>query len=134
MGEQNMKTNQIVEKNTTRVKYHEINLEPLYKYGVQFNDEDLLNTILSLYEKIEYRLLYVASPDIDVVYLDKEFWNYADKCFEKKEDNEDTEEEDIVLSCAKRFAEENGFEMIIKLYDGYEEAVAAVKKKDVDEE
>ena len=116
------------------IKKVEINLEPLYKYGVQFNDEDLLNTILSLYEKIEYRLLYVASPDIDVVYLDKEFWNYADKCFEKKEDNEDTGEDDIILNCAMRFAEEKGFEMVVQLFDGYEEAVAIVRKKEVDEE
>jgi len=105
------------------IKKVEINLEPLYKYGVQFKVEDLLNTILSNYEEIEYRLLYAASPDIDVKYYSDEFKEYVE------EHRSDVYED--ILELAAEYAEKKQYEAIVWLFDGYEEAVAAIKEKEV---
>ena len=108
------------------IKKVEINLEPLYRYGVKLASERLLELILSQYE-VDYKILFAASKDIDVKYYDYEFKEYVDKCLEKKED---TGEEDIKLNCAMQYAEEKCFETVVQLFDGYEEAVAIVRRKE----
>ena len=104
------------------IKKVEINLEPLYRYGVKLASERLLELILSQYE-VDYKILYAASPDIDVKYYDYEFKDYA---------MEYPDDADLV-EIAMKYAEKNGYEAVVWLFDGYEEAVAIVRPRDGDE-
>jgi len=107
-------------ENATGVEHVEINLEPLYEYGVDFKSEDMLEMILQKYEAIEYKLLCTASPDFGVIYHDSNFEEFVENC---PDDDADIEQ------CALKYAELQGYEKVIELYDGYEQAYAMVKEK-----
>ncbi|MCI4409737.1 MAG: hypothetical protein JHC26_11650, partial [Thermofilum sp.] len=79
-----------------------------------------LETILQKYEAIEYRILFATSPDIDVIYYDSVFKEYV---MEYPDDNIDIDE------LAVKYAKEKGFEKVVVLFDGYEQAVAIVREK-----
>jgi len=104
-----------------KIQLVEIDLEPLYEYGIQKTSEELLETILRQYEAIDYVLLYSASPDIDVIFHSKEFKEYVEKC---------VEEDKSLEECALEYAGKHGYEKLVKLFDGYEEAVAVIRNKD----
>ncbi|MCI4409576.1 MAG: hypothetical protein JHC26_10830 [Thermofilum sp.] len=96
-----------------------IDLDPLYEYGVNYKSEDLLKMILDQYEAIEYKLLFSASPDIDVKYFDSDFRDYV---MEYPDDID-------IVDLAVKYAETHGYEKVVVLDDGYEEAIAVVKER-----
>jgi len=107
-----------------QVRLVKIDLDELYGYGVKLASEDFLKLILDQYEAIEYKLLFSASPDIDVIYHDSSFKDYAT---EYPDDDAD------LVEIAMKYAEKNGYEAVVWLFDGYEEAVAIVRPRDGDE-
>ncbi|MCI4408090.1 MAG: hypothetical protein JHC26_03275 [Thermofilum sp.] len=107
----------------SKPEFVEINLEPLYQYGTQQASEKMLEAILNQYEALEYVVLYSASPDIDVIYHSEEFREYVDSCAEDKDLDFDLD------ACALEYAEKHGYEKVVKLFDGYECAVAVVRER-----
>lgn len=103
-----------------KVQLVKIDLEDLYSYGVKTASEKFLELILNQYEALEYVILFAASPDIDVVYYDRGFKEFVEeKCPSDKD----------IVECALSYAEQNGYEAVVWLFDGYEEAVAVIRKK-----
>jgi len=98
-----------------------IDLGQLYKYGVKLASERLLELILSQYEAIDYSVLFSASKDIDVIY-------YSDDFKQHVEEHEDVYKD--IVELAVEYAEKKGYELVVWLYDGYEEAVAIVRKRE----
>jgi hypothetical protein len=108
-------------KMTREIEIYEIRLDPLYKYGPQFAAEKMLETILKQYEFMEYKMLFAASPDIDVKYLDKNFEQYAKEYLERNPDM------DIELAAIE-YAKTLCYDLIV-LSDGYELAAALIREK-----
>lgn len=102
-----------------KVQLVKIDLGDLYKYGVKTTSEKFLQLILDQYEALEYVILFAASPDIDVVYYDDGFKDFVANCPGDKD----------IVECAPSYAEQKGYESVVWLFDGYEEAVAVVRKR-----
>jgi transcription antitermination factor NusA-like protein len=111
---------QAIEKG--RVQLVKIDLQHLYRYGVKLSSEKLLELILSQYEA-DYKILFSASKDIDVIYYDDDFKKYVE---------EHRSDKDIV-ELAVDYAEQKRYKAVVWLFDGYEEAVAMIRPRDGDE-
>ncbi|MCC5998791.1 MAG: hypothetical protein LM573_06915 [Thermofilum sp.] len=97
-----------------------IDLRDLYGYGVKTTSEKFLELILEQYEALKYSLLFAASPDIDVFYYDDDFKEFVlENCPSDKD----------LVECAVSYAGQKGYETVVWLFDGYEEAVAVVRKR-----
>jgi len=107
-------------ESATGVEYVEINLEPLYEYNINTTSEKLLELILLHYDALDYKLLCTASPDIDVIYHDQNFKEFVENC---------PDDDASIEQCALKYAELQGYEKVIELFDGYEQAYAMVKEK-----
>jgi len=103
-----------------QVRLVKIDLDDLYEYGIMTTSEELLKMILDQYEAIDYKLLFSASQDIDVIYHDSAFKKYV----EEYPDDVD------LVELAVEYAEKNGYEVIVVLFDGYETAVAVARERD----
>ena len=105
-----------------QVRLVKIDLDDLYEYGIMTTSEELLKMILDQYEAIDYKLLFSASQDIDVIYHDLAFKKYV----EEYPDDEDID----LVELAVEYAEKNGYEVVVVLFDGYETAVAVARERD----
>jgi hypothetical protein len=103
-----------------KVQLVKIDLGDLYEYGVKTTSEKFLASILNQYEALEYSLLFASSPDIDVFYYDDGFKEFVlENCPSDKD----------IVECALSYAKQKGYETVVWLFDGYEEAVAVVRKR-----
>jgi len=101
-----------------------ITLEPLYfaAGGCPTAAWRTLKAILDAWEVRGYVLLYNASRDIDVQYLDDEFAALAQE-FERKCSWED----DWLSSATIEYARRKGARAVVVYFDGYEEAAAVLQ-------
>jgi len=107
------------------IEITEIDLQDLYHYGIQIRACDMLNEILVKYENVEKRLVLNFSPDVGMEICYSDIDRETEKEIVEQIKREENLDDEFFIGIAKRI----NVEHIIYLLDGYEYAVAFVRKK-----
>jgi len=107
------------------IEVSEIDLSDLYGYGIPITAAHMLDEILSKYENLEKILILNFSPDVGMeIYYSSLSRDTENELVDKILKAENLNDE-FFIEIAKRINAEH----IIYLLDGYEYAVAFVRKK-----